>query len=177
MRAIADLIDGFNEYTGRFLAWFTLAIVLIQFAVVVGRYVFGVGAIFYQELIIYLHAFLFMLAASYTLKNDGHVRVDVFYREASPRRKAMINLLGSLLLLIPVCLLIIWISWPYVERSWAIRERSMETSGIPFVYILKTAIIGFAVMVGLQGVSMALRSLLAIGGDERELDRLRHHTE
>lgn len=175
MRAIADIIDAFNEHTGRVLSWLALAMVLLQFAVVVGRYVFGVGAIFYQELIIYFHAFLFMLAASYTLKRDGHVRVDVLYREASPRRKAMVNLLGSLFLLIPVCILIIWIAWPYVQSSWAIRERSMETSGIPLVYILKTTIIAFAVMVGLQGVSMVIRSLLAIGGDEAELRRLEHH--
>ncbi len=174
MRALADLIDGFNEYTGRFLAWFALAIVLLQFGVVIGRYVFGVGAIFYQELIIYLHAFLFMLAASYTLKNEGHVRVDVFYREAGPKRKALVNFCGALFLLLPVCMLIIWISWPYVSNSWAIRERSMETSGIPFVYILKTSIIGFGVMVGLQGVSMLIRSFLALSGDKQELDRLRH---
>lgn len=175
MRAIADIIDAFNEHTGRLLAWLTLAMVLLQFAVVVGRYVFGVGSIFYQELIIYFHAFLFMLAASYTLKRDGHVRVDVLYREASPRRKAMVNLLGSLFLLIPVCVLIVWISWAYVARSWSIMEGSQETSGIQAVFLLKSAIVAFAVMVGLQGISMALRSLLAIGGDETELRRLEHH--
>lgn len=175
MRAIADIIDSFNEHTGRVLSWLALAMVLLQFAVVVGRYVFGVGSIFYQELIIYFHAFLFMLAASYTLKRDGHVRVDVLYREARPRRKAMVNLLGSLFLLLPVCILIIWISWPYVARSWSILEGSQETSGIQAVFLLKSAIIAFAVMVGLQGVSMVIRSLLAIGGDEEELRRLEHH--
>ncbi|MDQ0316583.1 TRAP transporter small permease subunit [Amorphus orientalis] len=173
MRAIAQAIDAINLWSGKVLAWLALAIVVVQFVVVVMRYVFGLGSIQMQELIIYMHGFLFMLAAAYTLRVDGHVRIDVFYREATPRRKAWINLLGCLFFLLPVCALIFWISWPYVANSWAIMEGSRESSGIQGVFLLKTAILAFAVQMGLQGVSMMLHSVLAIMGDESELDALR----
>lgn len=172
MRAIALAIDAINLWTGKILSWLALAIVVVQFIVVVMRYVFGVGSIQMQELIIYMHAFLFMLAAAYTLRMDGHVRIDIFYREASPRRKAWVNLLGCLFFLLPVCVLIGVISWPYVSNSWAILESSRESSGIPGVFLLKTAIIAFAVQIGLQGISMTIHSILAIAGDKRELAAL-----
>lgn len=172
MRALADLIDRVNVATGKGLAWFALVIVLIQFAVVLMRYVFGVGSIWMQELIVYLHAFLFMLAAAYTLSMEGHVRVDIFYREAAPRTKAKINLFGALFLLLPVCLLIVYVSWGYVSNSWAIMEGSQETSGIQARFLLKSAIIGFAIQMGLQGIVVMVRSWYALQGDEIELDRL-----
>ena len=123
---------------GRAASWCALAIVLIGFAVVLLRYVLGLGSIWLQESILYAHAALFLLAAAWTLKEGGHVRVDVFYASASPRVKAWVDLLGVLLLLLPFCIAIIWFSWPYVARSWAILERSRETSGLPLVFLLKT---------------------------------------
>lgn len=173
MRALADLIDRINKSVGRTVMWFALLLVLVQFVVVLMRYVFGVGSIFAQESITYMHGFLFMLAAAYTLLVDGHVRVDIFYREAKPRKKAMVNLFGALVLLLPVCIVIFWTSFPYVASSWAALEGSPETSGIQARYLQKSAILGFAVLMSMQGVSMAIRSLLALGGDEIELDKLR----
>ena len=172
MRALADLIDRVNVVTGKKLAWLALLIVLIQFAVVLMRYVFGIGSIWMQELIVYLHAFLFMLASAYTFSQEGHVRVDIFYREAHPRTKAKVNLFGSVFLVIPVCLLIILVSWGYVSNSWAILEGSAETSGIQARFLLKSAIIGFAVQIGLQAFVMAVRSWYALQGDEVELQRM-----
>ena len=156
---IAGLIDRFNTAFGRAASWCALAIVLIGFAVVLLRYVLGLGSIWLQESILYAHAALFLLAAAWTLKEGGHVRVDVFYASASPRVKAWIDLLGALLLLLPFCIAIIWFSWPYVARSWAILERSRETSGLPLVFLLKTLIPLFATMLALQGLSQAIKSL------------------
>jgi TRAP-type mannitol/chloroaromatic compound transport system permease small subunit len=173
MRQLANLIDQFNEKTGKILAWLTLLTVLTQFFVVLGRYVFGIGSLMMQEAIIYMHATLFMLASAYVLKVDGHVRVDIFYREAAPRTKALVNLFGSIVFLLPMCVVIFWVSYPYVENSWAIMEGSRETSGIPGVFLLKTAILIFAVQMGLQGLSIILHSILAIRGDEDELNALR----
>lgn len=172
MRALADLIDRVNVMTGQTLAWFTLFVVLIQFSVVLMRYVFGVGSIWMQELIVYLHAFLFMLASAYTLSKEGHVRVDIFYREARARTKAYVNLFGATFLVIPVCVLIVLVSWQYVSNSWAIMEGSQETSGIQARFLLKSAIIGFAVQMGLQAYVMIVRSWYALQGDEQELLRL-----
>lgn len=177
MRTVADLIDAINGRVGRAVAWLTLAMVLVQMGVVIGRYVFGIGSIKVQESITYMHAFVFMLAAAWTLSADGHVRVDIFYREASLRWKALVNLLGSIFFVIPISTLIVWYSWTYVGQSWAVLERSHEASGLPLIFVLKTVIPVFAVQVGLQGVSMAIHSLLALGGDEGELARLRHGGE
>ena len=157
--AIADRIDRLNSAIGRAAAWAALYIVLAQFVVVVLRYVFNVGSIWLSETIIYGHAALFMLAAAWTLYAGGHVRVDVFYAEFSPRTKAWIDLLGSALLLLPFMLLLLWFALPYVARSWAILERSREASGLPLVFLLKTLIPLFAFLMALQGVSQAIRAL------------------
>jgi TRAP-type mannitol/chloroaromatic compound transport system permease small subunit len=157
--ALADRIDRLNTAIGRAASWCALAIVLIGFAVVLMRYVLGVGSIWLQESILYAHAALFLLAAAWTLKEDGHVRVDVFYASAALRTKAWIDLLGALFLLLPFTLAIIYFSLPYVERSWAILERSRETSGLPLVFLLKTLIPAFALLLALQGVAQAIRAV------------------
>jgi TRAP-type mannitol/chloroaromatic compound transport system permease small subunit len=112
--------------------------------------------------VIYAHATLFMLAAAWTLRAGGHVRVDVFYAEASPRTKAVIDLVGSVLLLLPFTVVLIWLSVPYVARSWAVLERSQESSGLPLVYLLKTLIPLFAALMALQGVAQAIRALAVL---------------
>lgn len=154
---------------GRAAAWLVLAVVLLQFAVVVLRYVFGVGSIRLQESVSYAHAFAFLLAAAWALKIGAHVRVDVFYGQASPRRRALIDLLGTLFLLLPMAALILWTSLPYVARSWAIFEGSQETAGLPAVFLLKTAIPVFAVLLMLQGIAEIVRaaSLLRAAGAGR----------
>ena len=173
MRSVAGFIDALNERIGQAVSWLALLIVLVQFLIVVGRYVFGIGSIWVQELIVYMFGFLFMLGAAYTLRHDGHVRVDIFYREAPPRSKALVNLIGSILFLIPVCALIFWVAWPYVMQSWSIWEGSQEASGIPARYLQKTAILGFAVLMALQGLSMAIRSVLVLQGNAKEIEALR----
>jgi TRAP-type mannitol/chloroaromatic compound transport system permease small subunit len=155
---LADRIDRLNGAIGRTVAWLALFVVVVQFAVVLLRYAFGTGSIWLTESIIYGHAALFMLAAAWTLREGGHVRVDVFYERASARRKALIDLAGALLLLLPFMLVLAWLALPYVARSWAILERSRETSGIPAVFLLKTLIPLFALMMALQGVTQAIRA-------------------
>ena len=118
--ATADGIDRLIAAIGRAVAWLALFVVLVQFAVVVLRYAFGIGSIWLSESVIYGHAALFMLAAAWTLQVGGHVRVDIFYADASPRTKAMVDLVGALILLLPFMAVIAWFAVPYVARSWAI---------------------------------------------------------
>ena len=158
MLRFADFIDGLNSAIGRAAAWLCLAVVAIQFTVVVLRYAFGLGSIWLQESILYSHAALFLLCAAWTLKRDGHVRVDIFYSTASPRAKARVDFAGALLLLIPFAGAILYFSWAYVARSWAILEGSREASGLPFVFLLKTLIPVFAAMLILQGIAQAVRA-------------------
>ena len=158
MTDLANRIDRLNAAIGRTAAWAAAFIVLVQFAVVVLRYAFGIGSIWLTESITYGHATLFMLVAAWTLRENGHVRVDVFYSEASARTKAMVDFFGALMLLIPFMLVLLAFAVPYVERSWAIFERSRETSGLPAVFLLKTLIPAFAILFALQGVSQAIRA-------------------
>jgi TRAP-type mannitol/chloroaromatic compound transport system permease small subunit len=164
MLSMADRIDRLNAAIGRAAAWAALFIVLVQFAVVVLRYVFGQGSIWLTEGIVYGQGALIMLAAAWTLREGGHVRVDVFYERASERTKAWVNLAGALLLLLPFMLVLAWFAVPYVSRSWAILERSRETSGIPAVFLLKTLIPLFAAMMALQGISQAIRAAHVLRG-------------
>jgi len=157
--ALADRIDRLTAAVGRAAAWLALGIVLVQFALVVGRYVFGLGSIWLSETVIYGNATLFMLAAAWTLATGGHVRVDIFYAEASARSRAIIDLIGALALLLPFVLTLLWLSVPYAARSWAILERSQESSGLPLVFLLKTVIPLFAVLMSLQGIAQAIRAL------------------
>lgn len=164
------LIDGANHRIGRTAAWLALAMVLVQFSVVVMRYVFGVGSIMMQEAIIYMHGILFMMAAADTLLQDEHVRVDIFYASASAERQALINLLGCALLILPVCILLVIVSLDYVAISWSVREGSRETSGIPAIYLLKSVILVFAVQMGLQAVSGIIKNALMLMGREAAHD-------
>jgi TRAP-type mannitol/chloroaromatic compound transport system permease small subunit len=159
---LADRIDRLTTAVGRAAAWAGLFIVLTQFALVVMRYGFGQGSIWLTESVLYGHAVLFMLAAAWTLKEGGHVRVDVFYADAGPRSKALIDLAGALALLIPFALAILLLSLPYVARSWATLEGSRETSGLPFVFALKTLIPLFALLIALQGVAQAIRAAMVL---------------
>ena len=165
MTAFADRIDRMTAWIGRAAAWLCLFIVLAQFTIVVMRYGFGTGSAKLTESIIYGHAALFMLAAAWTLREGGHVRVDIFYADAPPRRKALVDLFGALLLLIPFALSLFILSLPYVARSWSILERSRETSGLPLVYLLKTLIPVFATLLVLQGISQAIRALQTLRTD------------
>ena len=163
MRGAVAIIDALNEQIGRTISWLTLAMVLLQFAVVLFRYVFGVGWIAAQEMIVYMHAAVFLGVAGYTLRHDGHVRVDIFYGSAGTRARAKVDLFGSLFMLIPMSVAIFVLSWPFVANSWKVLEGSQEgQNGIPAVFLLKTFILIFAALVVLQGVSLVLKSLAVL---------------
>ncbi len=161
--------EALNEAVGRLLAWLTLFMVLVTFLVVVLRYAFDLGWIAMQESITYMHAVLFLGAAAYTLKHQGHVRVDIYYRRFSERGRAWVDLLGTLLLLVPVCVFIFAIGWDYVAESWSLQEGSREAGGLPGVWLLKTMILVMPVLMILQGVALAVRALLVLRG---VIDRL-----
>ena len=166
LASVANLIDRLNDQLGRGLSWLVLALILVQLAIVVLRYVFQIGSVWVQESLLYGNALLFLGAAGYTLLKDAHVRVDLFYREASAKTKAWVNLLGVLLFLWPLCGLIGVAGIPYVAKSWAVFEGSVETTGLQAVYLLKSLILLFGLSLALQGLSLAIRSWLVIGGDQ-----------
>jgi TRAP-type mannitol/chloroaromatic compound transport system permease small subunit len=164
MQKIVQTIDRINDLIGRSISWLTLVMVIVTFLIVVLRYVFSIGSIAMQESVIYLHALVFMLGAAYTLKRNAHVRVDIFYEKMNPRSRAWVDLLGAVLLLVPFCLFIIFISWNYVSLSWSLLESSRDAGGLPAVFLLKTTIPAMAVLVMLQGIAQGLRSILLLSG-------------
>ena len=168
IRAITGVIDSLTEIIGKTISWLNLFLVLIICLVVVFRYLLNLGSIAMQESAMYLHAIIFLGASGYTLKHDEHVRVDVFYRNMSPRYQALVNSLGTLFLLIPVCLFIGFMSWEYIASSWAIFETSNDPGGLPFVYLLKTFLLVLVVTLLLQGIAELLRSLMILSGTEQE---------
>lgn len=138
------------RWIGQGASWLILAMVLITFVIVLLRYGFNLGWVWLQESVTYLHAAVFMLAAAWTWQDDGHVRVDILYRGRSRRRQAWVNLLGTLLLLVPVCLYLLIIGWDYVAASWALREGSRQANGLPFVYLLKSLILALPLLLLVQ---------------------------
>jgi len=163
-----SVIDQFTEITGRLIAWLTFFMVLLSFAIVVLRYGFDLGWVAMQESVLYFHGMVFMLGAAYTLKADGHVRVDIFYQRFTHRQKAWVNLAGSLFLLLPVCITIFIISFDYVMSSWSILEKSAEAGGLPLVYLNKSLLLLLTVTLTLQGIAEIARNIEVLGSDKVE---------
>jgi TRAP-type mannitol/chloroaromatic compound transport system permease small subunit len=164
LERLARWQDQVTEVLGRAVSWLSLLMVLVTFLVVVLRYAFDLGWIWLQESVTYMHAALFLIGAAYTLKHEGHVRVDIFYSRFSQRARAWVDLFGSLLLLMPVCLFIFYISWDYVAQSWQLHEGSQEAGGLEGVFLLKGLILVMAGLLVLQGLTIIIRKLLCLLG-------------
>jgi TRAP-type mannitol/chloroaromatic compound transport system permease small subunit len=162
--SVSFIIDTINKKIGEWVSYFTFLMAAVTFTVVVLRYGFNLGWIVMQESVVYLHAAVFLLGSAYTLQHDGHVRVDVFYRGFSRKRKALVNLIGTLFLLLPMMVFITAVSWHYVFESWQTLEGSMESGGLPFLYVLKSFILLFSLTMFFQGVSEALKQTLILAG-------------
>jgi TRAP-type mannitol/chloroaromatic compound transport system permease small subunit len=113
-----------------------------------------------------------MLGLAFTLQRGGHVRVDIFYRDFSARRKAIVDLIGTVIFLLPFCGLILFGSWDYVMASWSIKESSSETGGIAAVYLLKTLMLFMPITLALQGLAQIIDSFLVLKVDSSGMERV-----
>jgi TRAP-type mannitol/chloroaromatic compound transport system permease small subunit len=163
---VLDAFDRISILSGHITSWLTLIMVVVTVIVVVMRYVFDAGAIWLQESVVWMHAVVFMVGAAFTLQQDEHVRVDIFYRDMSDRRRAWVDLLGTLLFLLPLCLFLGYKSWDFVLVSWQLAESSREPGGMPypFVPLLKSVLLVMPLLLALQGVSMLIRALRVLRG-------------
>lgn len=164
------IINSINRYIGEIISWFTLLMVLITVLVVVLRYGFNIGFIWMQESVRFMYAAVFLLCGGYTLLKDKHVRVDVLYLNLSTKNKAIIDLFGSIFLLLPVCFVIFYYSWSYVINSWEQMEGSIEERGLHLVFLMKTFIWAFAILVSLQSISIIINSCIILKKNKRNMN-------
>ncbi len=164
LHKIAHYLDILPRVIGQWVAWLCIFLVLSVFFTVIMRYVFNQPSILLQEAGIWMHSMIFMLGIAYTLADDEHVRVDIFYRSASKKQQQLTDLLGTLFLLMPVCFYLISNSWHYVMISWRIGERSSEVGGLPGLYLLKSLLLVLPILLSLQGLSIILRSICRLKG-------------
>ncbi len=163
---MSRFLDAVSIKVGHAVSWLTLLMVLVTFVIVVMRYVFDMGLIWLQESLTWMHATVFMLGAAYTLQQDQHVRVDIFYRKMSDKRRAWVNLLGVLVFVFPMCAFFVYQSIDYVAAAWSIREVSRNSGGLPYPFLplLKSVLVIMPIAVALQGLSIALRAAAIIRG-------------
>jgi TRAP-type mannitol/chloroaromatic compound transport system permease small subunit len=161
------MLDRFSALLGKASAWLTLFMVLVTFVVVVLRYVFDAGLIWLQESVVWMHGFVFMVGAAYTLQQEEHVRVDIFYREMSPKHRAWVDLFGVTVFLLPLCVLLGWKAFDYVAVSWQLQEASRESGGLPYplIPLLKSILVVMPITVGLQGIALLSRCGRTLKGD------------
>lgn len=170
MKVFIRIIDGINETIGKAVSWLTALLVVVVCYDVFTRYFMKNSLVAVQELQWHLFAIIFLLAAPFTLKHDKHVRVDVWYARRSPRTKAWVNFIGSLLLLIPFCVVVAYASWDFVSNSFAVRETSPDPGGLPARYLLKALIPFSMILLLFQGIAEMLRSLLVILRTEKQME-------
>ena len=162
-----NLFDRISDITGKVIAWFTLAMVLVTTIIVVLRYVFDAGFIWMQESVTWMHAAVFMIGAAYTLMHEEHVRVDIFYRKMSDKRRAIVDLVGVIIFLLPLCLYLALMAYDFAATSWSIQETSREPGGLPYpaIPLMKSIVIVMPVALALQGVSMMMRAIATLRGE------------
>ena len=157
MLKFAHRLDMINKTVAWGVRWLVVLMVLVQFGIVLGRYVYGLNSIVVQESVLYMHGALFMLGAGYTLLVDGHVRVDVFYAGLSPRVQRQIDLIGHLCFLMPSMFVLLYWSWPSVRNSWAILEGPISVGGLKAVFLLKSLIPAFCILIIIQSLAIVIR--------------------
>ncbi len=168
-------LSAINSWIGNVFSWLSVAAVVVCFTVVVQRYVFSISYLQLQDLYVWLNGALFTSVAGFAMLRNDHVRLDIFYRPARVRTKAIIDLVGSLVFLFPYVYVVIAWAWPFVARSWRVHESSESIGGLPGLFVLKSFIILFAILIGLQGLAWCLRSVLVLAGREDLLPpRLRY---
>ena len=162
LKAYIRAIDTFTERSGRAVSWLALLLVLVVVYDVFTRYMLSASSVAVQELEWHIFSLLFLLAAAYTFKHNKHVRVDVFYVHLTEKQRALVNIFGGILFLVPFMLIVVFSSWTFVSSSFLILESSPDPGGLPYRYLLKAAIPVAFIFFLLQGIAEIFRSMLVI---------------
>ncbi|MDX1554474.1 MAG: TRAP transporter small permease subunit [Xanthomonadales bacterium] len=172
---VQRLAAGAVRAAGRGVSWLLPVMVGVIFCIVVLRYGMNLGWIWLQELVVYMHSAVFLVATAWAFQADEHVRVDIFYRGKSARHKAWVNLLGTLLLVVPFSVYLLWMGWGYVSASWVVLEGSREAGGLDFVYLLKSLMLLLPALLLVQSWVTASGCLAVLRGKDHDADVTRSH--
>ncbi|HEX7968025.1 MAG TPA: TRAP transporter small permease subunit [Stellaceae bacterium] len=160
---MSALIDGLNDRVGRTVYWLILVMVVVSAGNATVRYIFDTSSNAWLELQWYLFSAVFLLGAGYTLLNNEHVRIDIIIGRLSPRTRAWIDLLGGLLFLLPMAIIILWLSWPMVVESYFRNETSADAGGLLRWPVKLLIPVGFFLLV-LQGISEIIKRAAFLAG-------------
>ncbi|NVJ65198.1 MAG: TRAP transporter small permease subunit [Gammaproteobacteria bacterium] len=177
LQGLVRFLETIIEWSGKLVSWLTLFMVLAVVLVLILRHGFGLSAIPLKESVTYMHALVFMIGAAYTFKHNEHVRVDVFYQKFSPRKKAWVEILGFVFLLIPVCWFIYHYSINTVALNWALETGSNDPGGIPYLYILMGLLLVLPVSLFMQGLASSLKNVLFLMGQGENPNHSDFHEE
>lgn len=170
LQLVRKILRQCSEYSGKFIAFATALMVLIMFTSTMLSQLLNINFIALQESVTWLHAAVFMLGAAYTLQHNEHVRVDIFYHRFSHKTQAIIDILGTLLFLFPLCIFILYSSWGFVDISWRLNESSAEAGGLPAVYLLKSLILVMPVLLMIEGLHQILCNIEKIVKNQPQKD-------
>jgi TRAP-type mannitol/chloroaromatic compound transport system permease small subunit len=160
------IVDATNTLIGKVVAWMTLGTVVTCFATVYFRYALDSGFIWMQEAYVWQHAIVFLVGAGYTLLHGGHVRVDIFYSRMEPRDQAKVEIFGTFFFMLPFLWIMLDKAWPFFLTAYVGDESSQQPDGIPNVWLLKSALVAFCVLVGAQGFATVARAVLFLNGNQ-----------
>ncbi len=165
LRKYIQFSDRLADKTGAMVSWITFILVLVICYDVVMRYLFNRSSVAIYELEWHLFSLIFLLGAAFALKHDRHVRVDVIYSKLGIKTQAWINLLGTIFFLLPLCAILIFEGWNFVEHSLRLSESSADAGGLPARFLVKSAIpLGFT-LVSIQAFNLIITSILIIKGE------------
>ncbi len=165
LRKFAAFVDGLNRQTGNLMAWIVWLIAIVCAIVVGYRYILHMTFTWMQELYVWIHAVVFLAAASYAMLVNAHVRVDILYTKWSPKTRAAVEIAGALAFTVPWVTVLAWLTWPFVSDSWAIRETSAQPNGMSGMYLFKTMLLVFCGLMLLQCLAVIARGVLVLCGD------------
>jgi TRAP-type mannitol/chloroaromatic compound transport system permease small subunit len=161
--SLARLIDALTERIGRLVIWLVLVATLISAGNALARYALGESSNAWLEIQWYLFGAMFLLGAGYTLKHNGHVRIDIFYNRFGARGQAWIDLVGGVLFLLPMAILLTWLAWPMFLDAWHTHEMSPDAGGLVRWPVKLLLPLGFCLL-ALQGVAEVIKRLGVLRG-------------
>ena len=164
-------LHSFSQITGKSIAWLTLFMVLFSVVNVLASWLFNISWIWLRESVTWMHGANFLLAAAYTLNCQAHVRVDIFYAKMNQKKQALVDFVGTLLLLLPTSIFIAWASWPAFYLSWRVGEISSEAGGLPAIYLLKGLLLLMPLLLILEAINQLIKSGLILFSNHQEGQR------